>query len=187
MRIHYRQGEHGWGKVRFEIGGIEFERDVSYLSEPLVELANLARHVLDPSFRFNENHVRFLDEPGAIALHVRQADASDPAGIRMPSKIYNSGIITFNDAEPEHMLLDVIAEELQDGMSIEPEVGAIVAEERLTSVAIAQAIFLCLDEVSERETPWSFLKKNIAAPFPLTEFAILGAMLGEEPRWRRLW
>ena len=83
--------------------------------------------------------------------------------------------------------IDVRIEELEDGMSIEPEVGTVIAEERLTSVELARAIFRCLDQVLESETAWSFLEKNIEAPFPLTEFAILGAMLKEEPRVIRLW
>ena len=187
MEVSYFQNDNGWGIVRFAIGGTEIERRVSYLSEPLAELANLARHLLNPEYGFKDSAVRFCDEPGAIDLHVSQADLDDSTGSRFQHKIYNSGVFTYNDAEPEQMLIDVIVEELQDGMSLEPEVGTILAEERLTSLELARAVFRCLDQVLESETTWSFLEKNIAAPFPLTEYAILGAMLNEEPRLRMLW
>jgi hypothetical protein len=184
LEISYRQGENGWGRTTIVVGGTTVEADVSYLSEPLVELANLARRVLNPDWRYEESSVSFLDEPGAFVLHVMQADRENPNGDR--PKVYNSGVIVYNEP-PDQMKLKVLLEQLEDGMSAEPEIGELLAEETLTSLDFARAIFRCLDEVNAIDTAWSFLQKNIDSPFPLTEFAILGAMLGEEPRVRRLW
>jgi hypothetical protein len=175
----------GWANAVVTVGPVTQEIGVSYLSDPLMDLAWAALISLEPE----ERKGSAPDCAGQIWF------GCEPAGLQLRVVDELTGLFAFNHykekdmvdlRDPRERSLDLILGYSEDWYTEKPEIKPL-SQSRVTVFEFATKVYGLLGSVLDEVGVTTYRAKWYESFFPLTEFAQLGMHLGQPSKTVKLW